>query len=507
VQIAFRVDGSEAIGTGHIVRCLTLADHLSHEGHSCHFIIRDHPGAPVALIEAKGFSCSLLSPPDGTGREELAHASWLGISQARDAEESLAALQGPVDWLVVDHYALDYRWHVLMRSIASKILVIDDIADRRHDCDLLVDQNLQIRSGRYEGLVPPACDVMLGPRYALLRPRFAELRVAMTEVRPDGPALVYFGGVDSQGATLTALTAFSEPDMRDRPVDVVVGDLNPHRETIHRWCVERGNARFHSGGSDMPTLMARASIAVGAAGVTAWERCCLGVPTILVTIAENQKPGAAALARECAAIWVGEAGSISSDTIAAALRTLYAAPSLVTALSHRAAALVDGRGTGRIARAMASAPITVRTATADDCLPVWEWRNAEQTRRYFHDPAPVPIDDHRRWFARSLQNPRRALLIGERSGEPVGVLRFDKRDDAVALVSIYLIPGREGKGEGTQLLLAGHDWLARNWPDVTAVEAEVLHANKASSAAFLSAGFTLCRLLYRHIFKSEEPKK
>lgn len=506
MRIAFRVDGSDQIGTGHLVRCLTLADRLKREGHDCQFIIRNHVGAPMALIEAKGFACTLLPRPDGEGCDELTHAHWLGTSQARDAKESLAALDGPIDWLVVDHYAIDHRWHVMLRPSVNNIFVIDDIADRVHDCDLLLDQNLQSDPGRYDGRTPPACQLMLGPRYALLKPRFAELRAQAAAKPTDGPILIYFGGVDAPGATLVTLDAISRAKLDDRPIDIVVGDLNPRRLAIAEWCAARDNVRFHGGGTDMAKLMSEASLAIGAGGATAWERCCLGLPTILVSIAENQKPGAAALASEGAAIWLGDLADISVGSLSAALRTLHAAPGLAGVIARHAANVVDGLGTDRVVRAMASPPIEMRAATMEDCVALWEWRNDARTRRYFNDPKPVPIDVHQSWFEASLVNPLRALLIGERADEPIGVLRFDKRDDK-ASVSIYLVPGREGKGDGPQLLSAGSDWLAQHWPDVTVVEAEVLEANKASSAAFLSAGFTLHRLHYQRALKTKDTAK
>jgi UDP-2,4-diacetamido-2,4,6-trideoxy-beta-L-altropyranose hydrolase len=496
MRIALRVDGSDRIGTGHVVRCLTLADRLAEAGHACHFVMRDHLGAPTGLIETRGFPLTLLPRVDGSDTGGLAHSHWLGTSQDRDAMDMLAALKEPVDWLVVDHYALDQQWHRALRPSARHILVIDDIADRIHDCDLLLDQNLQGAAGRYDGLVPPACHVMLGPQYALLKPRFASLRDDRTATEGDGAILLYFGGIDAEGATLTALEAVAGAELRHRPIDVVVGDRNPHRAAVADWCAAHSNARFHGGGSDMAALMANAALAVGAAGATAWERCCLGLPTILVTLAENQKPGAAALAREGAAIWLGDFPEVSAETLAAALRTLDAAPHLADVIGRRAAALVDGRGTDRVVRAMDREPIVLRRAGPDDCDAVWTWRNDERTRRHSLDPAPVPLDDHRRWFSSSLANTDRALLIGESAGEPVGVLRYDRVADS-ATISVYLVPGREGRGEGARLIRAGSDWLVRNWPDVRAIDAEILEANQASSRAFAAAGFIAHLSLYR----------
>lgn len=496
MRVAFRVDGSEEIGTGHIVRCLTLADRLSRDGHACQFVVRAHSGTPTSLIEARGYACAILPETDGEGCDELAHSRWLGTSQAKDAAETRAALDGTVDWLVVDHYALDHRWQSALRAMTRNILVIDDIADRMHDCDLLLDQNLQGDRDRYAALLPASCQRLLGPRHALLRPRFAELRAKTGSVRPDGPVLVYFGGVDAHGATLTALAAVAEADLGDRRIDVVVGDLNPHRAAIIEWCRLRGHAHFHGGGTDMPALMAEASLAIGAAGATTWERCCLGLPTILVTIAENQRAGAAALAREGAAIWVGDQADISTATLAAALRTLFAAPHLAEVVASRAARLVDGDGAYRVTRAMLGDAVDLRPATADDCDRIWEWRNDGRTRRHSRDPSPVVLETHRKWFTSTLSNPDRILLIGECDGDPVGVLRYDRTGDT-ATISVYLVPGREGRGEGARLIRTGSRWLANHWPTVTAIVAEILEINSVSAGAFAAAGFSRFLSHYR----------
>lgn len=495
MRIALRVDGSDLIGSGHVIRCLTLADRLAEMGHTCHFIMRDHVGTLREIVEKRGFPVSLLPRSRKVEIDDLPHSHWLGTSQDHDADETRTALKKAVDWLVVDHYALDQRWHRALRPLARRILVIDDLADRVHDCDMLLDQNLQVEMGRYDGLVPRSCHMMLGPQYALLKPRFAELRGSRKAANPDGAILLYFGGVDAGGATLVALDAVARSGTA-RPVEVVAGNRNPHRAAIVQWCAAHDKSRLHGDESDMPALMANAEIAIGAAGATAWERCCLGLPTILVTLAENQRPGATALANEGAAVWLGDLADLSVETLAATLQTLDAAPHLSAAIGNRAAALVDGRGADRVARAIGQEPITLRQAREDDCDAVWAWRNDERTRSHSLDPAPVPLDQHRRWFSSSLANPARTILIGEIAGEPVGVLRYDRVDEEMT-ISVYLVPGREGRGEGARLIRAGTDWIIRTWPTIRAIDAEILDANKASIRAFESAGFSVHLSCYR----------
>lgn len=497
MKIAFRVDASDAIGTGHLMRCLTLADALAGDGHSCHFAMRDLPGAMLALPQARGHTVAVLPvPAAGEPTDtDLAHSAWLGVRRERDAAETAAALGDPVDWLVVDHYALAADWHRLLRPHARCILAIDDLADRALDCDLLLDQNLQTAPDRYAGLLATSCETLIGPKYALLRPDFAAIRAA-PPVRDDDRVLVYFGGIDTPGATLLALDALVLAGMDRRPIDVVAGGRNPHLPAIRAWCSARPAAICHES-ADIAELMARAGLAIGAAGAAAWERCCLGLPTLLVTIADNQKPGAEALGRQGAALLAGDVAGLEAADLAAMLVTLGKAPLLHQGMAGRAAALVDGQGVGRVKQAMTAAPIILRPAQAADCDSIWQWRNDEGTRRYIPDPAPIPLESHREWFAGVLAGKRPVdLLIGEMAGEPVGVLRFDHAGP-VATISVYLVPGRANRGEGRALLRAGYDWLALHRPATQEIEALVLEGNAASHRAFGAAGYRPYAATYR----------
>ena len=177
-QIAFRTDASDQIGTGHFMRCLTLADGLKQRGAQICFVSCHLPEQLRSILVAKGHEFVLLdSVQNALALDELAHAHWLGGTQAEDAADTIRALSDRIlDWLVVDHYALDFRWESALRQTAKKIMVIDDIADRQHDCDVLLDQNFYAdMQTRYTGKVPSHCRLLLGPRYALLRDEFRQL--------------------------------------------------------------------------------------------------------------------------------------------------------------------------------------------------------------------------------------------------------------------------------------------------------------------------------------------
>jgi UDP-2,4-diacetamido-2,4,6-trideoxy-beta-L-altropyranose hydrolase len=307
MRIAFRLDASLEIGTGHVMRCLTLAHGLGKQGAHCLFICREHRGNLLETIRQKGIEAyGLPLPHDSEGKIKAAssspHISWLGTDWATDAQQTLTLLKdNPVDWLITDHYALDARWERTMRPAYQRLMVIDDLADRPHDCDLLMDQNLGRHSIDYADLVPPGCQLLIGPQYALLRPEFAALRSYSLNRRATPQLkrlLVSMGGVDKDNATglvLEALKLSSLP--RDCHITVVMGHTAPWLENVKvlaasmLWPTE-----VLVNISNMAELMAASDLAIGAAGTTALERCCLGLPTLVLVLADNQLNGARALA-------------------------------------------------------------------------------------------------------------------------------------------------------------------------------------------------------------------
>lgn len=299
MRVVMRVDASLQIGSGHVMRCLTLADELRSRGAEVHFICREHPGNLFALIAERGYPIvrlPLAEPEQIPSSGDVAHAAWLGAPWQQDAQETVAALpSGGVDWLIVDHYALDQRWEQYVRPHVGKIMVIDDLADRPHDCDLLLDQNLYPDlETRYDLLTPPSCRKLLGPKNALLRPEFIAARRTLRE--RDGVirrVLVFFGGVDPTNETGKVLAALASIEDRSFFADVVVGMANPCKNEVERFCHDHDGFRYHCQIDTMAELMAGADLALGAAGSTTWERCYLGLPSITIVVAENQAEAAA----------------------------------------------------------------------------------------------------------------------------------------------------------------------------------------------------------------------
>ncbi len=358
--VTFRADASLQIGTGHVMRCLTLADALAAKGADCRFIFRAHEGNLIDFIGSKGYVTHALPTATAgsssitllldTPATELAHGHWLGATQAQDAEACapILAAQRP-DWLIVDHYALDARWEHALAPHYRKLMVIDDLADRLHACDLLLDQTFGREAKDYRPLVPDACHLLCGSHYALLRPEFAALR-AYSLQRRARPALrellITMGGVDKDNATGQVLQALRTcPLPADCRITVVMGATAPWLEDVRKQAQDMPwPTRVLVGVSEMAQLMADSDLAIGAAGATSWERCCLGVPTIMLVLAANQLKVAQGLEQAGAAALVAAASS-SDYQLAALLGTLTSSPERLRAMSESSAAIVDGIGT------------------------------------------------------------------------------------------------------------------------------------------------------------------
>jgi UDP-2,4-diacetamido-2,4,6-trideoxy-beta-L-altropyranose hydrolase len=308
LRIVFRADASLQIGAGHVMRCLTLADALRVKGAEVIFISRELPGNLIQLIERKGFGVAtlpLMSSEEKHAKTDseqaLTHATWLGAPQHQDAVQCEPLLQQfKADWLVVDHYAIDSYWQRMLRPYYKKLMVIDDLADRQQDCDLLLDQTYGRKALDYESLLPKNATLLLGAVYALLRPEFAEWRdfSLRRRVNPEfKQLLITMGGIDPDNVTGRVLKALQDCVLpKDLKITVVMGGAAPWLEHVKQ---QAGQMPYPTevkvDVTNMAEIMAHSDLAIGASGSTSWERCCLGLPSLMVVLAENQRSIAKAL--------------------------------------------------------------------------------------------------------------------------------------------------------------------------------------------------------------------
>jgi len=323
MKVVIRTDSSAARGSGHIMRCLTLAAELRPRGAETVFICRELPGDLSQFVESMGFPVHRLPALDSEFKSESEHAAWHEGLWLSDAEDTRAVLESlpRQDWLVVDSYDIDSRWEKKLRPIVGRIMVIDDLADRSHDCDLLLDQNFyRDLDQRYQGLVPDKCITLLGPEYVLLRPEFTEAKQRLRS--RDGNIqriLVCFGGSDPTNETQKVVEALTLINRSDLWTDIVVGAVNPKRSIIQSLCDKLANATFYCQVSNMSELIQKADLGVGAGGSAMWERCYLGLPTITVVIAANQESTTKDVASIGAIHYLGWSSHIQADDYAHAI--------------------------------------------------------------------------------------------------------------------------------------------------------------------------------------------
>lgn len=534
MKFAIRADASLQIGSGHIMRCLTLADLLKKQGHDITFICREHDGHLADFIGQKGFDVQLLAKSENLNfsknfEKSYAHSDWLGVSENDDFAECQPILQKlQPDWLIIDHYAIGKNWEVQAKQLLPniKILVIDDLADREHNCEMLLDQTFGREIEDYQQLVPKTCRLLLGTRYALLREEFSHWREICLNRRKNltqpKTILVNLGGVDKDNITLQILQRlqnFCEQSAQAFTVTVVMGKTAPHIDSVQNFAKTANfTCEVLIGVSNMAELMANADIAIGAGGSTSWERCCLGVPTLLVVLADNQRHLAKVLEDKQAVISLDDLANFDKAFTLKFEKLLNNA----NKLSKKASQIVDGQGAARVSNQIDFYPKlqngNVRKATLADTEMIWQWRNHADVRQWMFGQDEIALSDHEKWFGKQLENPNVHLLVFELNNEPLGFVNFtqitvdkyqrlqlpksnspkSKPNEKTASWGFYLSPNSP-KGQGLGFAL-GVLAIARifNSTDIGKITAQVLEYNTASLALHRKLGFSEKGMLKQH---------
>ncbi len=379
MRVIFRTDASLPIGSGHLMRCLTLARALKVQGHDILFACREHPGHLLDWLQSEGIATlrlpllhqqpanDLLSEGQPTKATPAAaqpqnnYADWLGASELQDAQALLGAIKAATlpplaqsallaDWLVVDHYGLGAEFCRQLQPFCRHILQIDDLANRPYHCDLLLDQNLLPDADqRYRPWLSARCEALLGPRWALLRPEFAATTPArqlhaQVHQLAQPRILVFFGGSDPDNYSQLAITALQQLQKKHWLADIVIGQANPHRSLLQQLCAKDRRLTLHVQTPGMAGLMAVADLMLGAGGATHWERCSLALPALVVALADNQQATTRYLAELGACVDLGAASALTAQRLAQQLDALLAQPSLLWQLSAQAAQLVPAGG-------------------------------------------------------------------------------------------------------------------------------------------------------------------
>jgi len=303
-KIFFRTDASFEIGYGHVYRCLALADYLKTIGDSCIFLCKIFDGNLIDLIISHGHEVKKLSKSN-----DSFESTWLGSSFKNDAAQVKDVIGNQqVDYLIIDHYGIDYRWEKILKKFVKKIIVIDDLANRSHDCNYLIDQNLGRNKKDYENLTTSNTEFFIGPKYALLRPEFNQFRKESLANRLNPSLkniLINFGGVDVNNYSEKILSYLKKTKLDNiKKVEVVIGKGSRHLNSLQSACISFPyEVNIYSNISNMAEIMSKSDLIIGAAGSSSWERCSLGIPSIILILAPNQEQGALSLeANGCAVL-------------------------------------------------------------------------------------------------------------------------------------------------------------------------------------------------------------
>ena len=472
--LLIRTDAGASVGYGHAVRCLALAQAWKQAGGHPVFAMAQTHEFIRERIASEAFSICTVDAGPGTPEDAAATAAFVQKIGAR--------------WLVIDGYHFGGSFARNAATEACRTLRVDDLGSRdNYSADIVLNQNIHAHPDLYPGL-GRATLLLLGPRYALVRKEFQ----IKTEVHRKNPAvaskiLVTCGGTDQSDLLVRIVEALSAVSA-DFAVRIVSGGsgLSFERRLSARL---RGKVSIECNVSEMKPLMTWADLAISAAGSTLWELCSTGLPSILIDVAENQRPLAQELHRLGAALHV-PLQRASSRGIGEAIEFLLHAQRRREQMSLQARALVDGRGAPRVVAAMRSHDITLRSATLSDRERLWEWANDPTTRAASFNSAPIAWEVHCAWFERKLEDPNAQILIIEEHTDVVGTVRFQRVSSEEAEIGIALAPHMRGFGLGQAAIERAVTWIHERW-NVHAVRARIKPANSASRHAFENAGFKL----------------
>jgi UDP-2,4-diacetamido-2,4,6-trideoxy-beta-L-altropyranose hydrolase len=479
--LVIRADADSRMGTGHVMRCLALARAWQERGGRVKLAGRVDSQSLRQWLAAQGVELIELA----SGPPAADDPAWL------DALRRQVAGRAAESWIALDGYQFEHACQQRLRRSGLKLLVIDDYAHLpAYDADLLLNQNPGSEKLHYQ--TPPETVLLRGGRYVLLRREFLQARRA--EVA-DAPALatrllVTLGGADPDNVTLAVLAALQllEPPVQAK---IVAGPANPHLALLREWLQGRAlAAELRTDVADMAPLMQWADLAVTAGGGTCWELACLGVPALVVTLADNQRGVAQAMAAGGAGVDLGWHHGLTPEKLACAIGELARDRSRRQAMRVAGRALVDGLGADRVAECMLSYPFAFRPAEESDCRQVFAWANDPVIRGASFQPQAISWPEHEAWFARTLADPdTRFWIIMLHGDRPAGQVRFVSHNEE-AVISISLAAEYRGAGLGSLVIGTACRRLSAA-TGISVVHARIRKDNMQSIKSFTRAGFVV----------------
>lgn len=481
LNVVFRTDGSPLIGSGHVMRCLTLARKLKAMGMECRFVCREFPEHLGERIVQAGFEVLLL-PFD----PDYPKNSWLGATAENDSAQTIDVLKGtPPDWLVIDHYEISVEWEIAFYDHYpdSRVLVIDDLANRLHRCDCLVDLSPGRSQEDYQNLVNPEAELCLGLEFALLRSEFTDLRMSLSgpRSRPSDEAklLITFGGAETS-SHLREVAAALRGIAEDIDLSATVIGASKEVRTLFP-----DDVRHLTFSHDLANEIAQSDLMICGAGGTNWERYCLGVPGVVIQIADNQTFNANAIKADGGGLLTKS----NAEDVERAVRSLLSDAASYAKMSDTCWKQCDGRGADRVAQRVVDACVDLVVCTEEDARFVYDARYGNGAEKFYKNPVRPSFDDHVRWYASALPAEEFLMFCAVLGVEKIAHIRLDPDPELASHVEIgiALDPKARGKGLGKSVLKAACSYAKTLGFEIA--NAEVHHENTASMKLFEQCGF------------------
>jgi len=475
--LLIRTDASIQIGTGHLMRCLALAQAWQDAGGQAVFLMATKAPALESRLQSEGMEIVHLLVQSGSIDDAI--------------QTSYYAHQVGADWIVVDGYHFGTDYQRIIKNQKCRLLLIDDLGSfEYYYADLILNQNVYAHEELYRNR-EPYTQLLLGTRYALLRREFLKWRGWKREI-PDvaRKVLVTMGGSDPDNVTLKVIQALQQVDLDGLEAIVVVGGSNPHYEELQSAVQDaRSSIRLESNVTNMPELMAWADVAISGGGSTSWELAFMGVPALILILASNQRPIAERLDAVGVAVNLGWYEDVSPTETAQVVMRLLGAPGTRAEISQRGRQLVDGEGAARVLMYLRDEKLRLRRVREDDCGLLWEWANDKEVRASAFSSDPIPWEEHVRWFMRKLQDPNCFIFVAlDNEDTPLGQVRFDIVRDGEAEIDVSIDRRKRRLGYGAPLISKAVKEVFGVTP-IRTVHAFIKPNNEASMRAFERAGF------------------
>ena len=475
MRVVIRADAGPAIGSGHVMRCLALAEALRARGATVHMIAAGAPARAAAALERIGATLTTRAAATADDAADVIAATEIGHADGRA--------------VVVDGYHFGRDYMRALRGAGAQVIWIDDLnALGRFECDLVVNPTLGAERCSYE--TGEGARVLVGGTYAMLRDDVRAM--AERQLSRMRRIVIALGGADPQQLTAHVLRAVRAARVPDAEIIAVVGPSNPGNAEVAAAAAGCPQVSVVQDPPDFASLLAHSTLVITGAGTMAWELAALGVPSILLVVADNQRRGASAMREAEAAEVLDASRAADLATLTDTVHGLWTDASRREALTVRGRRVIDGRGASRIARWIVDGPrpdaVRMRPATAEDALQVWRISSDPLVRSRSFDPSPIPLVRHFDWFDRLLASGRSRLYVFAVEDEVAAQIRYDRVDAGAVELSFAVASPFRRLRLGTRLLTDTWQAACRDL-DVREVRGLVIRDNGPSVEAFRRAGF------------------